>query len=66
MTIDFFKNFNLFHLSYALKTIFIIKFRFPAKTNILNCVHDTFLSKKSSGNQNQFKDQFPDSVFSKN
>jgi hypothetical protein len=37
---DFLKNFNLFHLSYALTTIFIIKVRFPANTDILTYAND--------------------------
>jgi len=36
---DFLKNFNLFHLSYALTTTFIIKVRFPANTDILTYAH---------------------------
>ena len=37
---EFLKNFNLFHLSYALTTIFIIKVSFPANTDILTYEND--------------------------
>ena len=39
---EFLKDFNLFRLSYALTSVFIIKFRFPVTVNadISRCAHD--------------------------
>ena len=39
---EFLKIFNLFHLSYALTTIFIIKVSFPANTDILTYENDIY------------------------
>jgi hypothetical protein len=58
---DFLNNFNMFHLSFALTTIFIIKVRFPLNTNILTYEHDikySFRKKSTKSKKNGRRGEF--------